>query len=89
MEVIKKEKQIKEVEVIVESYTLCDKCNKKIITENYDSFECEFSHRVGNSYPEGGSEYIQEMQLCKKCAIECVELLIENGYRINDSDLDW
>jgi hypothetical protein len=33
MEVVKKEKQIKEVEVTVERYTLCDKCNEKIMND--------------------------------------------------------
>jgi hypothetical protein len=28
MQVIKKEKQMKEVDVTIESYTLCDKCNE-------------------------------------------------------------
>lgn len=90
MQVIKKEKQIKEVEVTIESYSLCDKCNEKIITEdNYDSFECEFIHKTGSSYPEGGSGEKQEMELCQKCAVELVVLLRENGYRVSDSDWYW
>ena len=40
--VIKKEKQMKEVDVTIESYSLCDKCNEKIKTGSYDAFECEF-----------------------------------------------
>ena len=86
MEVIKKERQIKEVEVTVESYTLCDKCGEKIETGKYESFECEFTHKTGSCYPDGCNIEIQEMQLCQKCAVECVELLQKNGYRINESD---
>ena len=89
MEVVKKEKQVKEVEIIVERYTLCDKCNRRIETSTYDAFECEFTHKTGKSYPEGGSGDIQSMQLCQKCAVECVELLQTNGYRIIDTEWDW
>jgi NMD protein affecting ribosome stability and mRNA decay len=89
MQVIKKEKQMKEVDVTIESYTLCDKCNEKIKTGSYDSFECEFIHKTGSSYPEGGSGEQQEMELCQKCAVELVDLLRANGYRVNDSEWDW
>ena len=41
MQVIKKEKQMKEVDVTIESYTLCDKCNEKIKTGSSDAFKCE------------------------------------------------
>ena len=90
MRVVKKEKRMKEVEVILEDFNLCDKCNCKIEKEDsYDSFECEFTHKTGSSYPEGGSGEKQEMELCQKCAVECVELLRANGYRITDSEWDW
>lgn len=90
MKIVKKEKQIKEVEVTIESYTLCDKCNEKIeMKDGYDSFKCEFIHTTGNSYPEVGSGENQEMELCQKCAVKLVVLLRENGYRITDSEWDW
>ena len=89
MKVVKKEKQMKEVEVTIESYTLCDKCNEKIKTGSYDSFKCEFTHKTGSSCPEGGSGELQELQLCQKCAVECVKLIRENGYRVTDSEWDW
>lgn len=89
MQVLKKELRTQEVEVVVESYSLCDKCNEKIKTDNYDAFECEFSHKTGSSYPDGGSGNLQELELCQKCAVELVELLRQNGYRVNDSEWDW
>lgn len=90
MYVKKTEKQIKEVEVTTESYNLCDKCNCKIEKEgSFDAFECEFTHKTGSSYPEGGSGEKQEMELCQKCAVELVELLRLNGYRVTDSEWDW
>jgi hypothetical protein len=90
MQVIKKEKRMKEVDVTIEDYNLCDKCNEKIKKEDsYDDFECEFIHKTGSSYPDGGSGEKQEMELCKKCAVELVALLRTNGYRVTDSEWDW
>ena len=90
MRVIKKEKRMKEVDVTIEDYNLCDKCNEKIEKEDsYDAFECEFIHKTGSSYPEGGSGEKQEMELCQKCAVELVALLRTNGYRVTDSEWDW
>jgi hypothetical protein len=89
MQVIKKEKQMKEVDVTIESYTLCDKCNEKIKTGRYNAFKCEFIHKTGSSYPEGGSGEKQEMELCQNCAVKLVDLLRANGYRVTDSEWDW
>jgi hypothetical protein len=88
MRVIKKEKQVKEIDVTVEIYTLCDKCNEKIKTGLFDVFECEFVHKTGKRYPEGGSGEEQKVELCQKCAVELVELLKENGYKIIYSEWD-
>lgn len=89
MKVVKKEKQVKEIEVTLESYILCDKCNKKIETNVYDAFKCEFIHQTGDSYPEGGDGEKQEMELCQRCAEKLVILLRENGYRVTDSEWFW
>jgi uncharacterized protein with PIN domain len=90
MKVIRKEKQMKEVEVTIEKYNLCDKCNEKIEAEDKgDAFECDFIYKTGISYPEGGSGRKQAMELCQKCAVELVALLRENGYRVTDSEWDW
>jgi len=89
MKVFETEKQIKEVYVTLESYTLCDKCNEKIKKDTYEQFKCELIHETGTNYPEGGSGEKQEMELCQKCAVELIELLKTNGYRIADSEWDW
>jgi hypothetical protein len=89
MQVTKTETQLKEVEVTIESYTLCDKCNNKIHIDSYDAFNCEFKHKTGEAFPECGGGDLQQMELCPKCAVELVSLLRENGYRINDSEWDY
>ena len=89
MRVVRTEKQMKEVEVTLEYYSLCDKCNCKIENDTYDAFECEIIHKTGNCYPESGDGEAQTVELCDKCAIELVELLKTNGYRITDSKWDY
>lgn len=73
-------------EVVVESYNLCDKCNEIISIGNYDAFEFKLEYTTGDSYPEGGSGDKKEMELCSKCANDCIQLLKANGYRINESE---
>jgi hypothetical protein len=89
MKVLKKEKRMMEVDVTIENYFLCDKCNQKIEHENYNAFECNFIHKTGSNYPSGGSGEKKEMDLCEECAVELVTLLRTNGYRVNDSEWDW
>ena len=89
MYVKKTEKQTKEVEVTTESYSLCDKCNEKIQTRSYDAFTFELEYKTGNNYPERTSGNRKEMELCDKCADDCIKLLKDNGYRINESEWDW
>lgn len=89
MKVVKKEKQTKEVEVTVECYEICDKCNEKIEKDAGDAFEFDFLHKTGSTYPEGGAGEQQEMDLCKICAEDLVSRLREMGYRISDSEWDY
>ena len=89
MEVIKKELQVKEVEVIIESYNLCDKCNQEIETENYEDFQCDVIHRSGNRYPDSSYGTTEKVELCQKCAIDLIILLKENGYRVEKSEYDY
>ena len=88
MKAQKTKRVMKEVEVVVEKYTICDKCGCKIETENFDAFECNFTYVVGSCYPEGGCGEEQSMDICQNCADDLVKLLIANGYNINTSDLD-
>lgn len=83
------EKQIKEVEVVVESYTECDRCKQRIENDYYDAFECTFEHKTGSIYPSGGSGKLENFDLCKSCAVIVVKLLEDNGIRINRSDWDY
>ncbi len=88
MQVLVKEKQTKEVEVVIENHYLCDKCNKKIRNQMYDAFDFELSYKTGESYPEGGMGKVQELDLCDVCAKEFIVLLKTNGYRVNTKEWD-
>ena len=80
------EKQIKEVEVTTESYSLCDKCNERILTSGYDAFKFELEYKTGDIHPGGGIGDKSEVELCPVCADACIQLLKDNGYRINESE---
>jgi hypothetical protein len=89
MRVEETEKQMKEVEVVTYSCNLCDKCNEEIVKDVYDAFECFITHKTGNTYPTVGSYEEQKVELCKKCSVELISLLKQNGYRVIDSEWDW
>ena len=89
MEVIKKHKEMREVDVIDERYTKCDKCGKKINTDPYDAFECKFIRETGSNYPESGSGEKEMLDLCQDCSIKIVDLLKVNGYKVHLKEWDW
>lgn len=89
MYVKKVEKQIKEVDVVIESYDLCDKCDKKIEVGFGNAFDFSMTHKTGSSYPESGYGEKEEIDLCQDCAEDLMETLKEMGYRINKSDWDY
>ena len=88
MRIVRKEKQIKEVDVILKDYTVCDRCGNKIETTLYECFDFDFEIRIGEKYPEGGHGNLLEMDLCQNCVPELKQLLLDNGYRINESEWD-
>ena len=88
MNVIKTEKQIKEVDVVIEDYDVCDKCNCLIEKEDFDLFKCSIIYKTGYCYREGGYIEEKEVQLCKKCADDLFEFLKSNNYRIVKSERD-
>ena len=81
MRILKTEKQIKEVVVVIEDYEVCDKCGKKIeLEDSHDAFEFDFKLKEGVQYPEGGSGDEEMMDLCQTRARELVDKLKEMGY---------
>lgn len=83
MRIIKKEKQLKEVEV--ENYLVCDKCGNRIQKRSsFDAFECEFSYRTGDIYPEGGDVEEFKLDLCRECGDEAIKLLKDFGFGIQE-----
>jgi len=89
MEVLKKEKQLKEVDVVIESYTLCDKCGEKVKCDYGDAFDFTFEHKTGSAYSDGGYGETEELDLCPSCAKDAVKLLTDNGFRVTKKEWDY
>ena len=87
MEIIKTEKQLKDV--TVECYVLCDKCGEKIKDKLYDAFTFDMEYKIGDAYPKGGSGGKWGLDLCPVCAPKFIELLKENGYKVQESEWDY
>lgn len=88
MEIKKTEKQLKEVEIAIERYTECDKCKSRIRTNSYNAFDCTLNITTGEAYPEYSSICERTVDLCESCSEGLVDLLIENGYRINSREIE-
>lgn len=86
MYIEKKEKQLRDV--VVESYQECDKCKKRIEEESFKVHDFELEFSTGISYPEHREGTTAQMHLCVPCSVDCLNLLIENGYRINTEEWD-
>jgi hypothetical protein len=70
----------------------CDLCGDVIRKKMYSAEEVKVNHRIGNSYPEGGSGTDTSFDICGKCFDErLVPWLQSQGAnpRIEDWDWDW
>jgi hypothetical protein len=88
MKIIKKHKEMKEVEIVDEQYDQCDKCGKKINTPCFDAFEFELFVKTGEQFPECGHGSIDTLDLCKECSIKLVSLLRNKGYDVQSKEWD-
>ena len=87
----KTEKQVKEIAVVTEHYHVCDKCGKNLnddLDDRFDAFDSTYKLREGQSFPEGEYGTITSMELCKSCTTEFIQLLKDNGYRLNEDEID-
>jgi hypothetical protein len=87
MQIIKKEQRL--IDVVVENYTICDKCGNHIKTTIYDAFTFELEYKTGNSYPEGGNGEKHTLDLCQICAPIAITLLEKNGFKVQHSEWDF
>lgn len=76
-------------EVVTKCYKLCDKCGIIIKNKQYDAFNFELEYKTGTAYPEGGSGDKYELDLCENCAPKAIQLLKENGFKVQESEWDW
>ena len=90
MKITKTKKVVKEVEEVVDYYCQCDKCDSRIETTGCESFEFSLEYRRGVSFgTDGGEGKTSELELCQECAKDLMQLLTDNGYKIQTSDYDW
>ena len=88
MEIIKKQKVVKEVYEVVEQYNVCDKCGKNLDDKEYeDAFSCEFDYTTGYSYnSEERQTESQTLELCENCGEEAMKILSNNGFKFQTSE---
>ena len=87
MEVLKKEKQLKDV--VVEHYYTCDKCSERISKYVNDAFEFELEYKTGKSWHDYADITIQKLDLCQSCSKDAIELLKNNGYKVQSKDIEF
>lgn len=81
------EKVVKEI--VVETTTICDKCNNEVVIKGmYNAFEFNFEFKSGVAYPEGSYYTRSTIDLCENCANALVEHLKKEGYRFNITKTD-
>jgi hypothetical protein len=81
------EKQLKEV--VIDSYTICDKCDSKIEgNSGYDHFQSSLIHDKGVVYPDFTNVVRFSIDFCEKCSEEAIMILNKNGFKINNETLE-
>jgi hypothetical protein len=88
MRVRKTEKQLKEVDVVVEDYETCDKCGCVIKLDHDDAFDFDFRLKTGYQYYDSGSGEYTEIDLCEPCSKQLVQLMNENGFKTRTEEWD-
>lgn len=73
-------KETQLTEVIIDSYTQCDRCKAKIPELPFEVFECTLTRNQYFSFPEGRSGTIEQLDLCYDCSEELFSLMQQNGF---------
>ncbi len=55
----------------------------------YDAFEFILEYKTGSAYPDGGNGNKFELDLCDECAPTAINLLISNGFKVQETEWDW
>jgi hypothetical protein len=68
--------------------TICDRCGAKIPeSARFDTREFVLSFNIGESYPDDASGHVWEVEdLCDYCVFLLKELLLQNGFKVNEYD---
>ena len=84
-----KKTEIQAVEVVVENYVKCDRCDDRIEQPCHEAFYCSFELKTGLQTQGGGSGTRKSADICKHCAKAVLKLLQDNGIRITEEDWDY
>jgi len=86
--VVRKKIEAHVEERLVEDYTACDICGKKIINRGYDSTDINIEAKIGDSFPEGDCRTGYKLDVCKDCFLAKIKPLIENSLEVNFTEYD-
>ena len=68
----------------------CDMCQCEIQKQNGNAEEVTVAHKIGSSYPEGGSGETVSVDLCSRCFEEkLVPWLKSQGAEPRTEEWDW
>jgi len=72
-------------------FVSCDLCGEKIEHEgHYETNEIEVRHKVGSSYPEGGSGTETKVDLCDACFDgRLIPWIVSQGGKPQTNEWDW
>ena len=90
MHIKKTEMVTKEVEVVLESYHVCDKCGVKVDSRydgDYETFKIE--HEKGWRYGNEGASKAVFAELCSKCAEDVMQKIKELGVKFQIEERDY
>ena len=72
------------------NFVTCDLCGKKIEEKTYVVDEVEVRHKIGSSYPDGGSGEETIVDLCGDCFdTKLIPWLSSQGVKPQTNEWDW
>lgn len=84
-----KELVTQEIEKTIEKKYFCDKCLCEIKSDYHEIETYKVVFKEGWRYPEGGNIEIEEAYFCEECKEVIKNLLIRNGVKFTNREIDY